>query len=45
MAKLNGGRLPMVEATLEDYRKLTEAGHAEEDVSVLFRLKENEFSG
>jgi len=45
MAKLHGGRLAMVEATLEDYGKLTEQGHAEEDVSVLFRLKENEFSG
>lgn len=45
MAAHHGGKLPMVEATLEDYRKLIEQGHAEEDVSVLFRIKEHEFGG
>jgi hypothetical protein len=35
----------MVEATLDDYRELVDDGHGEEDISVLFRLKEKHFGG
>jgi 3-hydroxyisobutyrate dehydrogenase len=45
MARRHGGKLPMVEATLEDYRELVDAGHGEEDISVLFRIKEEHFGG
>lgn len=45
MAAHRGGKLPMVEATLEDYRRLIGEGHSEEDISVLFRLKESAFGG
>jgi 3-hydroxyisobutyrate dehydrogenase len=45
MARRHGGKLPMVEATLDDYRELVDDGHGEEDISVLFRLKEKHFGG
>jgi 3-hydroxyisobutyrate dehydrogenase len=39
MAARHGAVLPVVEATLADYAKLIAAGHAEEDISAIFRLK------
>lgn len=39
MAARRGATLPIVEATLADYAKLIAAGHAEEDISTIFRLK------
>jgi 3-hydroxyisobutyrate dehydrogenase len=40
MAARFGASLPMVEATLAQYEQLIEQGHGDEDVSVLFRLKD-----
>ena len=39
MAASLGTRLPLVEMTLLHYRRLIEAGHAEEDISSLYRVK------
>ena len=39
MAARHGVELPVVEATLEAYRRLIEQGHGDEDISTLFRLK------
>ncbi len=36
-------RLPMIEMTLLHYRRLMEAGHGDEDISALFRLKRGLF--
>lgn len=36
-------RLPLIEMTLIHYRRLMEAGHGDEDVSALFRLKQELF--
>jgi 3-hydroxyisobutyrate dehydrogenase len=40
MAARHGAELPVVEATLASYATLIEQGHGDEDISVLFRLKE-----
>jgi len=40
MAARHGVELPLVEATLDQYRQLIEQGHGDEDISTLFRLKE-----
>jgi 3-hydroxyisobutyrate dehydrogenase len=39
MASRHGARLPVVETTLMHYRSLIEAGHGDEDISTIFRLK------
>lgn len=39
MAAAMDTRLPLVEMTLLHYRRLVESGHADEDISALFRLK------
>lgn len=39
MAEALDVRLPLVEMTLVHYRRLLEAGHGEEDISALYRLK------
>jgi 3-hydroxyisobutyrate dehydrogenase len=39
MAARRGAVLPLVEATLADYARLIAAGHGEEDISTIFRLK------
>ncbi|HEU0224078.1 MAG TPA: NAD(P)-dependent oxidoreductase [Steroidobacteraceae bacterium] len=39
MAARHGARLPVVEATIRDYERLQAAGHGEEDISTIFRLK------
>jgi 3-hydroxyisobutyrate dehydrogenase len=44
MAARLGVALPVVETTLEQYRELIEKGHGEEDISVLFRLKDALFA-
>lgn len=44
MAARFGATLPMVEATLEHYEQLIAAGHGDEDISVLFRLKDRLFA-
>ncbi len=43
MARAAGGRLPMVEALLPQYRQLVAEGFGDEDHSALFRLKRREF--
>ena len=40
MAARHGVELPVVESTLANYATLVEQGHGDEDISVLFRLKE-----
>jgi len=45
MAARHGATLPVIEATLADYAKLLAAGHGEEDISTIFRLKSPLFSG
>ncbi len=45
MAARHRATLPMVDATLDDYEQLMDEGHADEDISVLFRLKEKPFGG
>lgn len=40
MAGQHGAQLPIVEMTLVHYRRLISAGHGEEDISTLFRLKD-----
>ncbi len=44
MAARFGATLPMVEATLEQYGRLIAQGHGDEDISVLFRLKDALFA-
>ncbi|MDE2220634.1 MAG: NAD(P)-dependent oxidoreductase, partial [Gammaproteobacteria bacterium] len=39
MALAAGAELPVVEAALADYAALIAAGHADEDISAIFRLK------
>jgi 3-hydroxyisobutyrate dehydrogenase len=39
MAARHGAVLPLVETTLADYARLIAAGHGEEDISTIFRLK------
>lgn len=45
MAARHGVQLPLIEMTLVHYRRLIEQGHAEEDISTLFRLKDALFNG
>lgn len=45
MAARHRATLPMVDATLDEYEQLIDEGHADEDISVLFRLKEKPFGG
>jgi 3-hydroxyisobutyrate dehydrogenase len=45
MAARHDARLPVVETTLMHYRKLIEAGHGDEDISAIFRLKAALFGG
>jgi 3-hydroxyisobutyrate dehydrogenase len=45
MAARRGARLPVIESTLADYAKLLAAGHGEEDISTIFRLKVPLFAG
>jgi 3-hydroxyisobutyrate dehydrogenase len=45
MARAAGGHLPVVDAVLDEYRQLIEAGHGDEDISALFRLKTALFAG
>ncbi len=44
MAARHGATLPVVESTLADYARLLAAGHGEEDISTIFRLKQPLFS-
>ncbi len=44
MAARHGAVLPLVEVTLADYARLVAAGHGEEDISTIFRLKAPLFS-
>jgi 3-hydroxyisobutyrate dehydrogenase len=37
--------LPLVEMTLDNYQRLMEAGHGEEDISALYRLKGQQAQG
>jgi 3-hydroxyisobutyrate dehydrogenase len=39
MAARHGAVLPVVETTIADYARLLAAGHGEEDISTIFRLK------
>jgi 3-hydroxyisobutyrate dehydrogenase len=43
MAEQFDTALPVVEMTLIHYRRLMEAGHADEDISALFREKQKLF--
>ena len=45
MAARHGVALPVVEATLADYRELIAQGHGDEDISTIFRLKDALFTG
>lgn len=45
MASERSVRLPLVEMTLLHYRRLIEAGHSDEDISALHRLKRSLFEG
>jgi len=45
MASRHGAALPVVETTLAHYAALIEAGHGDEDISTLFRLKAALFDG
>ena len=44
MSARHGVRLPVVETTLELYRRLIELGHGDEDISTVFRLKDALFA-
>ena len=44
MSARHGVRLPVVETTLELYRRLIEQGHGDEDISTVFRLKDALFA-
>ena len=39
MAQAAGARLPVIEETLGDYAQLVAAGHGDEDISAIYRLK------
>lgn len=39
MAARRGATLPLIEATLADYSRLITAGHGDEDISAIYRLK------
>ncbi len=39
MARAAGAVLPVVEETLQDYAQLIAAGHGDEDISAIFRIK------
>lgn len=43
MAARHGVQLPVIEMTLHHYRRLIEQGHGDEDISTLFRLKDQLF--
>jgi len=45
MAARHGVALPVIEATLADYRELIAQGHGDEDISTIFRLKDAFFTG
>ncbi|HET7922890.1 MAG TPA: NAD(P)-dependent oxidoreductase [Gammaproteobacteria bacterium] len=45
MAAAHGVQLPVVEMTRVHYRRLMQDGHADEDISTLFRLKHALFAG
>jgi 3-hydroxyisobutyrate dehydrogenase len=45
MAARHGATLPVVETTLADYARLLAAGHGEDDISTIYRLKTSLFSG
>jgi 3-hydroxyisobutyrate dehydrogenase len=44
MAARHGVELPVVETALEHYRRLIEQGYGDEDISTLFRLKDQLFA-
>jgi 3-hydroxyisobutyrate dehydrogenase len=44
MAARHGVQLPVVETTLQLYRRLVEQGHGDEDISTIFRLKDALFA-
>jgi 3-hydroxyisobutyrate dehydrogenase len=44
MAARHGVQLPVIEMTLEHYRRLVEQGHGDEDISTIFRLKDELFA-
>jgi 3-hydroxyisobutyrate dehydrogenase len=44
MAAVSGAQLPVVEMTRIHYRRLMDAGHGDEDISSLFRLKHTLFT-
>jgi len=44
MAARHGVQLPVVEATLAEYAQLIAAGHGDEDISTIFRLKDALFT-
>jgi 3-hydroxyisobutyrate dehydrogenase len=44
MAARHGVQLPLVEMTLVHYRRLIDQGYGDEDISTLFRLKDDLFS-
>lgn len=39
MAAAHGASLPVVESTLQEYARLIDAGHGDEDISSIYRLK------
>jgi 3-hydroxyisobutyrate dehydrogenase len=43
MAAVHGVELPMVSMTRRDYATLMERGHGDEDISTLFRLRDELF--
>jgi 3-hydroxyisobutyrate dehydrogenase len=43
MAAKHGGKLPVVESTLEEYAKLIAQGFGDEDISAIYRLKSKLF--
>ncbi|MES1927041.1 NAD(P)-dependent oxidoreductase [Salinisphaera sp. T31B1] len=43
MAELNGGTLPLSAKTREEYARLMEQGHGDEDISALYRLRSDLF--
>jgi 3-hydroxyisobutyrate dehydrogenase len=44
MAQRHGVSLPLIEMTLIQYRRLIEQGHGDDDISTLFRLKDQLFT-
>ena len=45
MAREAGAVLPVVEEVLHDYEQLIAAGHGDEDISAIFRVKTALFGG